>query len=205
MPSVDTPSLAASPSTTPLNAANQDLRLFHWLGNSTSTAGLAALQQFQYKKETSSSSMKTHKSPGTPPLSLSSIAGNEEKLPDSPRSQDSAYFSQPQSDTSSGHKEEVPTSYQNVATSVCLPCHHIYKCLNILCGWVRVHTYSSVHSFMAHKWVCRDIAFYDSSVCLSSASPGNDFIRWFGARAECHMLGRSRKESQHVSIKGMCL
>uniref|UniRef100_A0A8D0D6I5 Exonuclease 1 n=1 Tax=Sander lucioperca TaxID=283035 RepID=A0A8D0D6I5_SANLU len=104
-----------SPSTTSPSAASQGLRLFHWSGSSTpteqsrmpqSTSGLVALQQFQYKKDT-----KSHRPPeDMSPICQSSTGTNPEEkddLPDSPPSQDSAYFSQSQ-----------PSSHQEDAASV---------------------------------------------------------------------------------------
>lgn len=117
VPSVDTPSPPPSQSTTSPSSASQGPRLFHWSGSPTSTgrsrtpkstSGLAALQQFQYKKETFSSSTKTGRSPGD----RSPTDGTPEDphdLPDSPPSQDSAYFSQSQPSFTFCHKEEVPT------------------------------------------------------------------------------------------------
>lgn len=133
IPSVDTPSPPQSPSTTSPSLASQGLRLFDWSGSSPSTeqsrtpkstSGLAALQQFQYKKESFSSTTKTQKPSGdTSPPRLSSIVRDTEDkddLTDSPPSQDSAYFSQSQPYC---HEEEAPTynftsSYQEDAASV---------------------------------------------------------------------------------------
>ncbi|GLD72601.1 exonuclease 1, partial [Lates japonicus] len=132
-PSVDTPSPPPSPNTTAPSSASQGLRVFSWSGSSSSmeqsktlksTSGLAALQQFQYKKETFSSSPKTHRPSGDASSSgPSSTDGNTDdkyNLPDSLTSQDSDYFSQPsqpsQSYLTSFHKEEVPT-YQEDALS----------------------------------------------------------------------------------------
>lgn len=205
VPSLDTPSPPPSPSTTSPTSASQGLRLFHWSGSSTSpeqsttpksTSGLAALQQFQYKKESFSLSTNTHRSPGdTSPPHMSSGDGNpEDDLPDSPPSQDSAYFSQSQpSDLTSCHKEEVPTSsfpssYQVDAASVCS--HKspppFYKCLYVPCGWVSLRTYIHHLSFMTHEWVCRRLT------CLSCASSGNEFKQRFGAGAQSHTVNGSR-------------
>ncbi|XP_019954111.2 exonuclease 1 isoform X1 [Paralichthys olivaceus] len=119
VPSVDTPSPPPSPTTTPPSSASQGLRLFKWSGSSSSmeksntpqsTSGLAALQQFQFKRERFSSSPKTH----NPCKEASSLCPSstdeipEDNLPDSPPSQDSAYFSQSQPYHTSCHKEEVP-------------------------------------------------------------------------------------------------
>lgn len=135
VPSMDTPSPPPSQSTSP-RTASQGLRLFHWSGNSplteqsrksNSTSGLVALQQFQYKKETFYPSTKNHRSHGeTSPPCPSFNHGNtvdKDDLPDSPPSQDSAYFSQSQPYFTSCHKKEVPTynfptSYQEDAASV---------------------------------------------------------------------------------------
>ncbi|XP_044070961.1 exonuclease 1 [Siniperca chuatsi] len=135
VPSVDTPSPPPSPSTTSPTSASQGLKLFHWSDNSTSTkqsrtsnstSGLAALQQFQYKKEGFFSLTNTHRPPGdTSPPRHSSTDGNpddKDDLPDSPPSQDSAYFSQSQPYLTSCHKEEIltysfPSSYQEDAAS----------------------------------------------------------------------------------------
>ncbi|CAK6973679.1 exonuclease 1 [Scomber scombrus] len=122
VPSVDTPSPPETPSTTSPCSASQRRRLFDWSGSSLSTeqstmpqstSGLTALQQFQYRKET-----KTQKTSGdTSPLRLSSTDRNSEDkddLPDSPPSQDSAYFSQSQPYLISFDKEEAPTySFQS--------------------------------------------------------------------------------------------
>ncbi|XP_035519762.1 exonuclease 1-like [Morone saxatilis] len=132
VPSVDTPSPPPSASKTSPSSASHGLRLFDWSGSSTSTersrqpkstSGLADLQQFQYKKETASSSTKTHRSPGdrSPPRP-SSTDGNPEDKDDVPDSQDSAYFTQSQPYLTSCRKEEAPTysfpsSYQGDATS----------------------------------------------------------------------------------------
>ncbi|TKS85137.1 Exonuclease 1 [Collichthys lucidus] len=117
--SVDTSSPPPSPSTKSPSSASQGLKLFHWSGCSALTersrkpenmSGPAALQLFKYKKETSSSN--THRSPeDTSPLCKPSTDGNTDytdDLPDSPPSQDSAYFSQSQPSLTSCHKEEVP-------------------------------------------------------------------------------------------------
>ncbi|XP_041644830.1 exonuclease 1 [Cheilinus undulatus] len=121
-PSVETPSPPQTPAIMSPSSASQGLRLFHWTGSSPSTerlrmpkstSGLSALQQFQYKKENLSSSTETHRSPeDASPTRLSSAEGhqkNKDELPDTPPSQDSAYFSQSQSDLTSCHKEDVST------------------------------------------------------------------------------------------------
>ncbi|XP_059215191.1 exonuclease 1 isoform X2 [Centropristis striata] len=133
IPSVDTPSPPPSPSITSPRSASQGLRLFHWSDSSSlteqprtpkSTSGLAALQQFQYKKGSLTSPPKTQRPPGatSSPRQSSTDGSPEEKvdLPCSPPSQDSAYFSQSQPDHTSCHKEEVlndnfPSSYQEDA------------------------------------------------------------------------------------------
>ncbi|XP_040906029.1 exonuclease 1 [Toxotes jaculatrix] len=127
VPSVDTPS---PPNTTSPSSASQGLRLFHWSGSSSSmdqsetpksTSGLAALQQFQYKKESLSSSSKTPRLSGDASLSCPpSTDGNPEDngdLPDSLSSEDSAYFSQ--SHLISFHKEEVSPSSSIQEDAVC--------------------------------------------------------------------------------------
>lgn len=131
LPSVDTPSPPPTPNTTSPPSASQGLRLFHWSGSSPSTersktpkssSGLSSLQQFQFKKESFSISMKTDKSPEdtSTPRQSSTEEKQEDKIhsPDSPPSQDSAYFSQSQPQPS--HEEEVitysfPTSQQGGA------------------------------------------------------------------------------------------
>lgn len=136
VPSVDTPSPPPPPSTISPRSASQGLRLFSWPDSCSSseltkmpksTSGLSTLQQFQYKKESSSSPSKTHRPSGeTSSLCPSSSEGNpgdKDNLPDSPPSQDSAYFSQSQPYLSSVDKEEVPThsfpsSYQEDAVLV---------------------------------------------------------------------------------------
>lgn len=104
--SFDTPSPPGSSSSTSPGSACHGLRLFHWSEppqTRTSTAGLTALQQFQYKKESSPSSPKLHRL-----SSQSSTNGNaEDNLSCSPPSQDSAYFSQSQPDDTSSQKEDV--------------------------------------------------------------------------------------------------
>uniref|UniRef100_A0A8C7VGP1 Exonuclease 1 n=1 Tax=Oncorhynchus mykiss TaxID=8022 RepID=A0A8C7VGP1_ONCMY len=90
-----------SPPPSPLSAS-QGLGVFRWSGSSsersrtpTPTSGLSALQQFQRKKESfswSQEGQRTQMTPGAP----SPILGKEDKdsPPNSPPSQDSAYFSQ---------------------------------------------------------------------------------------------------------------
>nr|XP_020455527.1 exonuclease 1 [Monopterus albus] len=124
VPSVDTPSPPLSPSTAPPSSSSQGLSLFHWSGGCSATeqsetphSGLATLQQFHYKKESLSSSPVTH----TPSEDIASSSdGSPEDFPESPPSQDSAYFSQSQPYRISFDKEEVPTysfpySYQKDA------------------------------------------------------------------------------------------
>lgn len=133
--SVDTPS-PPSPSTTSPGSASQGLRLFHWSGSTTSneqsskpgsTTSLAALQQFQYKKDISSFSTKTHISSGETsapcPSSTDRNPEDMDNLPDSPPSQDSAFFSQSQPSLASCYNEgdstfSPPPSYQVDAISV---------------------------------------------------------------------------------------
>uniref|UniRef100_A0AAQ4QPS0 Exonuclease 1 n=1 Tax=Gasterosteus aculeatus aculeatus TaxID=481459 RepID=A0AAQ4QPS0_GASAC len=131
IPSVDTPSppaspSTASPSTASPSSASQGPRLFLWSGSSSTTdqsimpkssSGLAALQQFQYKKESVSFSTKTV-SPSRPTADGTSV---QRDLQDSPPSQDSAYFSQPH--LTSCRKEEMlvdrfPSSSQEDAKTV---------------------------------------------------------------------------------------
>ncbi|XP_053292501.1 exonuclease 1 isoform X1 [Pleuronectes platessa] len=128
VPSVDTPSPPPSPGSTPPSLSS-GLRLFNWSGSSSSmekskspnsTSGLAALQQFQFKRESFSSSPKTqHPCKDMSSLCPSPTDGNpEDNPPDFPPSQDSAYFSQSQPYNTACHKEEVPThSLQNDDTS----------------------------------------------------------------------------------------
>ncbi|KAF7667849.1 hypothetical protein LDENG_00040920 [Lucifuga dentata] len=121
VPSMESHSPPPSPSTPSPSSTSQGLRVFCWSGTSSSTerpgtpkstSGLSALQQFQYKKETFSLCAETPRSPQTmPPPYLSTMDKNSEdkdNLPDSPPSQDSAYFSQSQPATSC-HKEEDGT------------------------------------------------------------------------------------------------
>ncbi|KAM9726397.1 exonuclease 1 isoform 1-T2 [Menidia menidia] len=131
IPSVETPSPSPSPPTTP---ATQGLRLFHRSGGSLakqpdtprSSTGLAALQQFQYKREAFSSSQKAHgPSVEVPPPQPSSPDGMSEDrltLSDSPSSQDSAYASQSQSCPPSLDREDassysLQSSQEEEATS----------------------------------------------------------------------------------------
>ncbi|XP_049591845.1 exonuclease 1 [Syngnathus scovelli] len=90
--SVETPS--------PPHSGSQGLRLFNWSDTLPFTdqsqtlkrsSGLAALQHFQYKKDTSAKS---------------SIPKGEEKLQGSPPSQDSGYFSQSQPSLASSYKDQ---------------------------------------------------------------------------------------------------
>uniref|UniRef100_A0A3Q1ETY9 Exonuclease 1 n=1 Tax=Acanthochromis polyacanthus TaxID=80966 RepID=A0A3Q1ETY9_9TELE len=123
IPSVETPSPPLSLSTTSPTSASQGLKLFGWLGSSSvtkqsgtpkSSSGLAALHQFQYKKEGFSSSPKSCRpSRDSSPHQRSSPdrkSKDKDDLPDSPPSQDSAYFSQSQPYHTSFHQEEPPTS-----------------------------------------------------------------------------------------------
>uniref|UniRef100_A0A3B5ANK4 Exonuclease 1 n=1 Tax=Stegastes partitus TaxID=144197 RepID=A0A3B5ANK4_9TELE len=122
VPSVETPSPPLSSSTLSPTSASQGLRLFSWSGSSSlskpsetpkSSSGLAALQQFQYKKDGFSSSPKTYRSSRDSSPHQQSSPDRKSKdgddLPDSPPSQDSAYFSQSQPCHTSFHKEEPPT------------------------------------------------------------------------------------------------
>ncbi|KAM8738022.1 exonuclease 1 [Acanthopagrus schlegelii] len=133
--SVDTPSPHPSPSTMSPGSASQGPRLFHWSGSTTSdeqsskpgsATGLVALQQFQYKKDISSFSTKTHISPGEAsapcPSSTDRNLEDKDNLPDSPPSQDSAFFSQSQPSLASCYNEgdstfSPPPSYQEDARS----------------------------------------------------------------------------------------
>lgn len=135
VPSVDTPSPPPSPTTTSPSSSSRGLKLFHWSVNSpstersktpTSTSGLAALQQYQYKKEGFSSITKTS------PLHLSSTDGDlegKDDLPDSPPSQDSAYFSQSQPHSSSLKEEEVLTNSFPSSIPEDVPSVRLYKSL----------------------------------------------------------------------------
>ncbi|XP_076021296.1 exonuclease 1 [Genypterus blacodes] len=120
VPSVETPSPPPSASTTsPSTASPLGRRLFRLSPSAErsvtpkSTSGLSALQQFQYKRESFPLCATTARSPQTEaPPRLSSVDGKSEDkddLPDSPPSQDSAYFSQSQPSITSCHKEEAPT------------------------------------------------------------------------------------------------
>ncbi|XP_068597714.1 exonuclease 1 [Brachionichthys hirsutus] len=115
-PSLETPSPPSSQSTPSPSSPSRGLRLFNWPGNSTSTdrsdkstSALDALQRFQYKKETPSS--KSRECPGDASAPGPSFNdGNpedEDGLPDSPLSQDSAYISQSQPDRTPDHIEDV--------------------------------------------------------------------------------------------------
>lgn len=122
--SPDTPNPPSPTSSTRPQQASQGLGLFRWSGtppitkrseSPTSASGKAALQQFQLKKESLPWSTNTQNPPGgTLVLTVSSINKSlEDKYspPDSPPSQDSAYFSQSQPCIMSCHKEEIPASY----------------------------------------------------------------------------------------------
>lgn len=130
VPSMDTPSPPLSQSVTSPGSASQGLRLFHWSGSSPtseqsgkprSTSHMAALQQFQYQTlrdlETLSPSTTTPSSALCPPFTDGNTE-HKDDLPDSPMSQDSAYFSQSQPYFTSCNKTEVPTSCQVDAASV---------------------------------------------------------------------------------------
>ncbi|XP_071399578.1 exonuclease 1 [Centroberyx affinis] len=126
VPSLDTPSPPPSPGSSPSpRPAGRGLGAFRWPGSSSPSAersgtptpasGLAALQRFQHKKQSVPRSAKAQEPPGaTPPPTPSSIGRqpeDEDGPPDSPPSQDSAYFSQSQPRLASCHEEEVSTSY----------------------------------------------------------------------------------------------
>uniref|UniRef100_A0A3P8S179 Exonuclease 1 n=1 Tax=Amphiprion percula TaxID=161767 RepID=A0A3P8S179_AMPPE len=117
VPSVETPSPPLSLSTTSPTSASQGLKLFSWSGSSSvtkqsgtpkSSSGLAALHQFQYKKEGFSSSPKSYRpSTDSPPDQRSSPdrkSTDKDDLSDSPPSQDSAYFSQSHFKRESGYQ-----------------------------------------------------------------------------------------------------
>uniref|UniRef100_A0A668AWK3 Exonuclease 1 n=1 Tax=Myripristis murdjan TaxID=586833 RepID=A0A668AWK3_9TELE len=122
--SPDTPNPPSPTSSTRPQLASQGLGLFRWSGSSpitkrsespTSASGKTALQQFQLKKESLPWSTNTQNPPGgTLALTVSSInKGLEDEYspPDSPPSQDSAYFSQSQPCIMSCHKEEIPAAF----------------------------------------------------------------------------------------------
>uniref|UniRef100_A0A8C7PH12 Exonuclease 1 n=1 Tax=Oncorhynchus mykiss TaxID=8022 RepID=A0A8C7PH12_ONCMY len=107
-----------SPPPSPLSAS-QGLGVFRWSGSSsersrtpTPTSGLSALQQFQRKKESfswSQEGQRTQMTPGAP----SPILGKEDKdsPPNSPPSQDSAYFSQHYHTSCSGFINLLPVLF----------------------------------------------------------------------------------------------
>ncbi|MEQ2215353.1 hypothetical protein XENOCAPTIV_000053, partial [Xenoophorus captivus] len=102
VPPVETPSPPVSPDSIPSASARLGLKVFQWSGSSP--LGLVALQQFEYKREISSSLQTTCQLSGD--FSSPEINSENKDYPsDSPPSQDSAYFSQSQS--TSLHKEEV--------------------------------------------------------------------------------------------------
>uniref|UniRef100_H2L8Q1 Exonuclease 1 n=1 Tax=Oryzias latipes TaxID=8090 RepID=H2L8Q1_ORYLA len=112
-PSVETPSPSQSPTSSPPSSAKQGLQLFQWSGGSSSletarasksASGLAALQQFHYKRETFSS-LQTG---GLPRDSPSPDKKSEDSQLDSSPSQDSAYFSQSQPQLTPCDREEAP-------------------------------------------------------------------------------------------------
>ncbi|KAM9365246.1 exonuclease 1 [Pholidichthys leucotaenia] len=119
--SVETPSPSPPADSTSPSSVSQGLRLFHWSSDSSasqsrtpkSTSGLTTLQQFQYQKGSFSSPPKTHRLcrdfPWPKMSSPDRKSVSEDDLPDSPPSQDSAYFSQSQPCLTSFHKEETPT------------------------------------------------------------------------------------------------
>ncbi|XP_028279399.1 exonuclease 1 [Parambassis ranga] len=124
VPSVETPSPPSSQSSPSPTSTNQGLKLFPWSRGSFSTeksgtpksaSGLAAMQQFQYKKASLSFSSETRSPSGCPtpspqPSSPDRKSEAEDDAPDSPPSQDSAYFSQSQPYLTSFHtQDEAPT------------------------------------------------------------------------------------------------
>ncbi|XP_034148803.1 exonuclease 1 isoform X2 [Esox lucius] len=111
-----TPSL--SPSTVP---SSQGLGVFRWSASSLEksrtpapTSGLSSLRQFQHKKESFSWSQEGQRSRKTP-SAPEPILGQEDKdiPPDSPPSQDSAYFSQPNHSSCSAENASTPTQLEN--------------------------------------------------------------------------------------------
>ncbi|KAK7901729.1 hypothetical protein WMY93_018498 [Mugilogobius chulae] len=122
LPNTDTPEPAVSPS------SSRGLQLFHWSGSAQtepqSSSGLSALKRFKFKKEncTNTHSPVKHR------------AADSEELDDSPQSQDSAYFSQSQTCSSSSPsdtKENLCSSVidleQNSPTDKHKPCPPVYK------------------------------------------------------------------------------
>lgn len=102
VPPVETPSPPVSPGSSPPTAASKGRKLFQWSGSAPSA--LVALQQFEYRRGSSLCLQTTGQlSEDSPPPERRSE--EEEHLPDSPPSQDSAYFSQSQSTNS--HREDV--------------------------------------------------------------------------------------------------
>ncbi|XP_038160504.1 exonuclease 1 [Cyprinodon tularosa] len=96
--------------------AGRGLKLFQWSGGShrcraaQSPSGLAALQRFEYQRDVSSSLQKARSpSGGSAPSEMKSE--NKDNPPDSPPSQDSAYFSQSQRD------EVLPCSFSPETSS----------------------------------------------------------------------------------------
>ncbi|KAM4729368.1 exonuclease 1 isoform 2-T3 [Anableps anableps] len=117
VPPVETPSPPVSSDSTSPTSASQGLKLFQWSGSSNSTdlsraaktpSGLVALQQFEYKRE-SSSPLQTTSQLSADSSSPEGKSENKDYPPDSPPSQDSAYFSQSQS-TSSQEETEMNSS-----------------------------------------------------------------------------------------------
>ncbi|XP_061646665.1 exonuclease 1 isoform X2 [Phyllopteryx taeniolatus] len=109
VPSVETPCPPPSPNTSSHSSGSQGLRLFDWSDSSPftdrsqkpkSSSGLDTLHQFQYKKDSFSSSTKS---------SIDTNPKREDKSIDSPPSQDSAYFSQSQPSLVSLYKDETPS------------------------------------------------------------------------------------------------
>ncbi|XP_054885662.1 exonuclease 1 [Poeciliopsis prolifica] len=115
VPPVETLSPPTSPANAPPASSSEGPKLFQWSGSAaspgaglcrapTTPSGLLALQQFHYKRETSSALQSTCQlSAGS--SSPERKSENEDPSPNSPPSQDSAYFSQPLS--TSFHKEDA--------------------------------------------------------------------------------------------------
>ncbi|XP_021166411.1 exonuclease 1 isoform X2 [Fundulus heteroclitus] len=115
VPPVETPSPPVSPDGTSPPSASKGLKLFQWSGSSSSTdlsraakspSGVVALLQFKYKRA-SSSSLQTTCQLSRDSFSPEITAEHGDYPPDSPPSQDSAYFSQSQS-TSINEEEVLP-------------------------------------------------------------------------------------------------
>lgn len=208
VPSVETPSPPPLPSSIFPRSASEGFRLFNWSGSCSSsertktpksTSGLSSLQQFQYKKETFSSSPKTHRpSEDTSPLHPSSSDQDPgDNLPDSPPSQDSAYFSQSQSYLTSVDKEEVTNysfpSYQEDAALVCSykSLLSLYISIDPVVGLMR----GCAKSYFGSMALC-------SHLCLLRASSGNEFKQRCRVRQESHTINKSREETWDADLKG---